>query len=146
MPDAHVTVVPVFNPIKSLAAVSDALAASLRAFPPFSVRTMDAEIVTGPSTASIVLPLEESRPLHKLHARLVRDLSATIVPVPGIAFRPRVSVVNEITVDGLDQSVRFVTGWRPNYAWTVRDLDVIGFRDDIGWQSLSRVNFGRPVG
>ena len=94
-----------------------------------------------------VLPLEESRALWTLHARLVEALASHGVhdsqpDLPG-AYAPHVTVVRDVPIDGLERSVRAVEGWRLNYFWTVRDVDLVGLSDGL-WRSRRVFRFSRP--
>jgi hypothetical protein len=147
--DAHVTVKGVFEGVTDLAPVRAAIPTCVAGVGPFPIRTTEPEVLAQGERASIILPLEPSRPLAQIHDRLVAALVAhgshpTPLDAPG-GFRPRVTVVNGIPVEGLEHSLRAVQGWRPNYAWTVRELDLIGLPPDrASWHTIERYEFGRP--
>jgi 2'-5' RNA ligase len=144
--DAHVTVKGGFSDLHDLEAAGRAIAQAVAGVNPFSVRTTDPQVLTRGDRASIILPLEESPALRTLHDRLVRALAPygrhdSEEDQPG-AYRPHVTVVQEVPIDGLERSVRAVEGWRLNYFWTVRDVDLVGLRDGL-WRSLQVFRFGR---
>jgi 2'-5' RNA ligase len=145
--DAHVTVKGGFLDLRDLDAALRAIGEAVAWANPFAIRTTDPQVLTRGDRASIVLPLEESRALRAMHDRLVEALAPHGVhdsqqDLPG-AYAPHVTVVQNVPIDGLERSVRAVEGWRLNYFWTVRDVDLVGLRDGL-WQSLRVFRFGRP--
>jgi 2'-5' RNA ligase len=145
--DAHVTVKGGFSDLRDLAAARAAIGAAVAGANPFAVRTTDPRVLTRGDRASIVLPLEESTSLRTLHGRLVEALAPYALhdseqDRPG-GYTPHVTVVQDVEIDGIEQSVRAVEGWRLNYFWTVRDVDLVGLSDGL-WRSLRVFRFGRP--
>ena len=144
--DAHVTVKGGFSDLRELDGPMRAIDQAVAGVNPFAVRTTEPQVLTRGDRASIVLPLEDSTALRALHGRLVEALAPYGVhdsqsDQPG-AYAPHVTVVQDVPIDGLEQSVRAVEGWRLNYFWTVRDVDLVGLRDRL-WQSLRVFRFGR---
>jgi 2'-5' RNA ligase len=143
MPDAHVTVRGGITPTADLAAVAEAIRATVHGVNPFTLRTTDARVIWNGDRASIVLPLEESPRLLELHARLTDALGRFgLTDQPGGYF-PRVTVVQNVDPAGVERSVREVEGWRLNYFWTVRDVDLIGRDNSPIWRSIQTIRFGR---
>jgi len=144
--DAHVTVKGGFADVRDLAAVEAAIAGAVAGANPFAIRTIDPQVLTHGDLASIILPVEESSALRAMHDRLVGTLAPygrhdSAQDQPG-GYRPHVTVVQDVALDGVERSVRAVEGWRLNYFWTVRDVDLVGLRDGL-WQSLRVFRFGR---
>jgi 2'-5' RNA ligase len=145
--DAHVAVKGGFSELRDRAAAEQAIGQAVARLNPFAIRTTDPLVLTRGDRASIVLPLEESTALRALHGRLVAALApygANDSP-PGLpgAYAPHLTVVADIEIDGVERSVRAVEGWRLNYFWTVRDIDLVGLGDGL-WRSLRVFRFGRP--
>jgi 2'-5' RNA ligase len=145
--DAHVTVKGDFSDVRDLTPALGAIREAVAGLNPFAIRTTDPQVLTRGDRASIQLPLEESRVLRLLHGRLVEALAPYGVhgspqDQPG-GYTPHVTVVQDIGLDGVERSVRAVEGWRLNYFWTVRDVDLVGLRDGL-WHSLRVFRFGRP--
>lgn len=148
--DAHVTVKGGFSDPPDPGAVKAKIAECVAGYPPFTVRTMDPQVLERGGKADVILPLEESRQLAALHERLVgalRPLAAAHTypgDQPG-SFRPHVTVVEQIGLDGVEQTVKAIVGWRVNYFWTIRDVDLVGREHGVLWRSLKRFDFGKPV-
>jgi 2'-5' RNA ligase len=145
--DAHVTVKGGFSELRDLTTALRAIGEAVAGANPFAVRTTDPQVLTRGDRASIVLPLEESTALRTLHGRLVEALAPhglhdSEQDRPG-GYTPHLTVVQDVEIDGIERSVRAVEGWRLNYFWTVRDVDLVGLRDGL-WQSLRVFRFGRP--
>ena len=144
--DAHVTVKGGFSELRELDAPMRAIGQAVAGVNPFAVRTTEPQVLTRGDRASIVLPLEESPALRALHGRLVEALAPFGVhdsqsDLPG-GYAPHVTVVQDVPIEGLERSIRAVEGWRLNYFWTVRDVDLVGLRDGL-WRSLQVFRFGR---
>jgi 2'-5' RNA ligase len=145
--DAHVTVKGGFSDLRDLTAALRAIGEAVAGVNPFAVRTTDPRVLTRGDRASIVLPLEQSSAVRTLHGRLVEALAPhglhdSEQDRPG-GYTPHVTVVQDVAIDGIERSVRAVEGWRLNYFWTVRDVDLVGLRDGL-WRSLRVFRFGRP--
>jgi 2'-5' RNA ligase len=144
--DAHVTIKGGFSDVRDLTTVVRAIGETVAGVNPFSIRTTEARVLTRGDRASIVLPLEPSGALATLHGRVVEALAPHAThgaeqDQPG-HYSPHVTVVQGVEIGGVEQSVRAVEGWRLNYFWTVRDVDLVGLRDGL-WQSLRVFRFGR---
>lgn len=148
--DAGVTLKGDFPPPGDLAAVRAAIEQATRGFPPFTVRTIEPRVFERSGQADVILPLEASRQLEELHGRLVDAL----LPVTGGAshasdqsggFRPHITVVHGIPLDGVEQTVKAIIGWRVNYFWTIRDVDLVGLENGRAWCRLDQFHFGKPV-
>jgi 2'-5' RNA ligase len=144
--DAHVTVKGGFSDVRDLDAALGAIGPAVAGMNPFAIRTTDPQVLMQGDRASIVLPLEESTALRALHGRLVEALAPygthdSRQDLPG-GYSPHVTVVQDVEIGGIERSVRAVEGWRLNYFWTVRDVDLVGLRDRL-WQSLRVFRFGR---
>jgi hypothetical protein len=122
VPDCHLALAPTLS-------ARPEIPADLAGFRPFSVRTTEPVVVEG----DVLLPVEHSEPLRRLRARLgVDDAAAPFVPV-----------VRAIAPERVEEALRALAGWRVNYSWVVRDLDVISLYEGKIWRSLGRLNFGR---
>jgi 2'-5' RNA ligase len=148
--DAHVTVKGGFTNPKSLASVEQAIEECVRGYPPFTVRTTEPVVDEHGGTASVLLPLEESRQLDELHERILGALRplADGHTYPGDQpgrYRPHVTVVQQIPTSGVEQTLKAIIGWRVNYFWTIRDVDLVGLDGGRLWRSAVRFDFGKPV-
>lgn len=147
--DAHVTVKGGFSNPRDLAAVEQAIEECVRGYPPFTVRTAEPVVVEQGGAASVLLPVEESRQLSELHERIlgaVRRLAEGHTysgDQPG-QYQPHVTVVQSIPIEGVEQSLRAIVGWRVGYFWTIRDVDLVGREDGKLWRTIRRFDFGRP--
>jgi hypothetical protein len=122
VPDCHLA-------LTSTLEAPPTLPGDLGGFPPFSVRTTAPVVVQG----DVLLPVEHSEPLRRLQARLgVDDPPEPVVPI-----------VRAIAPQRIEEALRWIAGWRVNYSWVVRDLDVIALHEGKIWRSLGRLNFGR---
>jgi 2'-5' RNA ligase len=144
--DAHVTLKGGFSDLRDRAAAELAIGQAVARVNPFAVRTTEPQVLMRADRASIVLPLEESTALRTLHGRLVAALAPygthdSPADLPG-AYAPHVTVVQDIEIAGIERSVRAVEGWRLNYFWTVRDVDLVGLADGL-WRTLRVFRFGR---
>src|SRR5262245_40051964 len=144
--DAHVAVKGGFSDVRDLTAVLRAIGESVVGVNPFAVRTTEPRVLSRGASASIVLPVEESASLRALHGRLVEALAPHAIHQseqdrPG-GYTPHLVVVQDVAIEGIERSVRAVEGWRLNYFWTVRDVDLVGLRDGL-WRSLRVFRFGR---
>jgi hypothetical protein len=97
------------------------------AYPAFSVRTTE-PVVAG---ADIVLPVEPSAALAEMQRRI------------GSAAAPVVPLLRALPPEQVEAAMKAIVGWRVNYSWVVRDLDVIGLHEGKVWRPLARLNFGR---
>jgi hypothetical protein len=119
MPDCHLALTPVLEARPSLPTEG--------AYPAFSVRTVE-PVVQG---EDIVLPVEPSAALAELQRRI------------GGGAEPVVPLLRELAPEQIEAAMKAIVGWRVNYSWVVRDLDVIGLHEGKVWRSLARLNFGR---
>lgn len=148
--DAHVTVKGGFTNPRDVLRVQETIEECVNGYPPFTIRTTAPVVHENGGRANVLLPLEESRQLAELHERLVGALrplaDGHIYPgdQPG-QFRPHVTVAQDIPLSGLEQTVKAVIGWRVNYSWTIRDVDLVGRADRTPWRTLRRFDFGKPV-
>lgn len=127
--DAHVALGP---DISEMPPASD-VASAVRGLIPFPVRTIEPRVVAEGARSSILLPLEPSTRLTDLQRRL-----------GSTGFEPHVVVVQGVDHDGIERSLREVQGWRLNFFWTVRDVDVVGLENETIWRSLGVFRFSRP--
>lgn len=121
VPDCHVALTGVLD-------AAPALPPTLGEHAAFSVRTTEPVVRDG----DVVLPLEQSDALADLQARL----GATVEPV--------VPLLRGLAADQVEAAMKAIVGWRVNYSWVVRDLDVIELHEGKIWRSVARLNFGRP--
>ena len=119
MPDCHLALTPMLEARPSLPTEG--------AYPAFSVRTTE-PVVAG---ADIVLPVEPSAALAELQRRI------------GSEPEPVVPLLRALPSDQVEAALKAIVGWRVNYSWVVRDLDVIALHEGKVWRSLGRLNFGR---
>jgi len=127
--DAHVALGPDISEMPSAPKVASAV----RGLIPFPVRTTEPRVVADGARASILLPLEPSARLTDLQHRL-----------GSTGFEPHVVVVQGVEHDGIEQSLREVQGWRLNFFWTVRDVDIVGLETGTIWRSLGVFRLSRP--
>jgi 2'-5' RNA ligase len=147
--DAHVTVKGGFSNPRDLGAVKATVAECVNGYPPFTVRTTEPQVLSTGGKADVILPLEESRQLSALHERMVEALrplgeSHTYPGDQPGQYRPHVTVVQQIPLEGVEKTVNAIIGWRVNYFWTIRDVDLVGRDAGVLWRSLARFDFGRP--
>lgn len=145
--DAYVTVKDPFVTDTDRAAVSARIGNAASGFTPFSIRTADVQVLAGTEAASVVLALEPSRQLELLHERLVAALAPLaegVHPDQSEHFRPHVSVVEDIPESDVERVLRAIAGWRVNYFWTIRDVQVIAHHSGQLGRSLGQVHLGRP--
>ncbi len=137
--DANVTVKSGFGVPSDLGTVKARIARAVHGYPPFTVRTMEPQVVERGGKADVILPLEDSPQLARLHD-LLSVLGAEFGP-----YQPHVAVVEQISLDGVERTVKAIVGWRVNYFWTIRDVDLVGLERGLLWRSLRRFDFGKPV-
>lgn len=137
----HVTVQPPFDASEPRD-LAIAVGRAVVSFPAFSLRTEAAEVISDGEYSTIILPIEECPPFEDLRGRLARAV-APVVATLGTA-RGRVTIATRIPRDRVDEALRAVTGWRANYSWIVRDIDLIEKREGAPWQFIERFSFGRP--
>lgn len=148
--DAGVTLKGDFLAPRDPASIREAIARAVEGYPPFTVRTREPVVLERRGQADVLLPLEPSRPLDELHDRLVaalrRFVGADTHPsdAPG-AYRPHVTVVHGIPLDGVEQTVKAIIGWRVNYFWTVRDVELVCLASDKVWRRIEPFHFGKPL-
>lgn len=127
--------------------IVDAVDSAAEGTPPFQVRTLDPQVISGRAGASIVMPLEESKLLARLCGRVhevIEQSSAIEDPEEApFQFGPFVGVVRDIPSAGVEQALRAMAGWRVNFSWVVRDIDIVGRERGKIWRSIGRVSFGR---
>jgi len=141
--DCHVPLCHRFGTLPDPAAALDALRPAVDDFPAFTVRTTEPAVIARGDRADVVLPLEDTPHLARLHERVVGALAPWTEPA-GEEYRPHVAVVEAIPAEGVESTLGVMAGWRLNYAWVVRDLDLVGLQGKVLWRSLGRLDFGRP--
>ena len=119
VPDCHLALTPLLDRPPQLSA-------DLAEHPAFSVRTTEPVVAGG----DIVLPVEPSAALWHLMGRL--GGGEAVVPI-----------LRQLAPDQIERAISTIIGWRVNYSWVVRDVDVIGLHEGKIWRSLARLNFGR---
>ncbi|MBM4418095.1 MAG: 2'-5' RNA ligase family protein [Chloroflexi bacterium] len=125
----------------------DALRRAVQGFPPFGIRTSDAEVIAQESGHAIILPLEESPNLLELRRRVGQELARRVgIPIGdgGQRSRPHATIIGGIRQGDLERSLTVVRGWRLNYSWIVREIDLIVRADGGLWRSVAHFPFGRP--
>lgn len=148
--DACVTLIRPFVDPPPVDELAERVQAIVEPFPPLTVRTVAPDVITGAGVATVVLPLEESAQLRRLRAEIGRAVWPVTTPLDGHGehedFQPHVTVVAGIDVDGVEKTIRAINGWRVNYFWTLRDVDLVGREGGQLWRTLARVKFGRLRG
>jgi 2'-5' RNA ligase len=137
--DAHVTVKGGLVVPADLGALKAKIARAVHGYPPFTVRTMDPQVLERGGKADVILPLEDSPQLVRLHDLL------SVLGGESRPYQPHVTVVEQISLDGVERTVRAIVGWRVNYFWTIRDVDLVGLERGQLWRSIKRFDFGKPV-
>jgi hypothetical protein len=120
-----------------------ALARAVDGCPAFTVRTAEPEVIRRAEDADVLLLLEESAPLARLHERVAAALGPSGAPTGG-ERRPGVTVVEAVPIDAVEPTLAVMAGWRLNYAWVVRDVDLVALERGRLWRSFGRLDFGRP--
>jgi hypothetical protein len=141
--DCHVPLCHRFARLPDPVAALDALRHAVDGFPAFTVRTTEPAVISRGDRADVVLPLEDTPHLARLHERVVVALTPWTEPA-GEEYRPQIAVVEAIPAEGVESTLGVIAGWRLNYAWVVRDLDLVGLQGSVLWRSLGRLDFGRP--
>ena len=141
--DCHVPLSPRLQALPDPAAALGALARAVHGFPAFTVRTTETEVVPRGEGVDVVLALEESAQLELLRERVVAALGP-LTAAEREQRRPDVPVVEAISRGALEATLAIIAGWRLNYAWVVRDLDLVALQRGRLWRSPGRLDFGRP--
>ena len=108
-----------------------------------SIRTIEPEVIADGDETTIIMPLEESKALDVLQLRLQNALGDYPDINPSIQFRPHVTIVEGIPADGVEKPLNAIAGWRLNYFWTIRDIDLIGRDASLTWRQVHQYPFGR---
>jgi hypothetical protein len=137
--DCHVPILRRLNARLDPVATLGALGRAVEGCPAFTVRTVEPEVIRRAEDADVLLSLEESAPLARLRERVAGALGPA-----GGEQRPVVPVVEAIPLDALERTLAAIAGWRLNYAWVVRDVDLVALERGRLWRSLGRLDFGRP--
>ena len=141
--DAHVTIKRQFFRDGPHDTMTSDIEASLKGLPPMTIRTIEPEVIADGDLATIILPLEESKALDVLYLRVQMALDRYPDINPSSRFRPHITIVAGVPADGVEQALHAITGWRINYFWTIRDVDLIGRDTTMSWRQIQHFSFGR---
>lgn len=110
-----------------------------------TIRTVEPEVIADGDQTTIVMPLEESKALDVLQLRLQYALGGYPDINPNSQFRPHITIVAGIAADGVEKALNAIAGWRINYFWTIRDIDLIGRDATLTWRQVRQYPFGRKA-
>ena len=143
MLDAHVTIKRPFVSDVPVESFASSIMRSLIGLPPVTIRTIEAEVIADGDLSTVIMPLEESKALDVLYLRLRTALNQFPDINAEDHFRPHLTVVAGVPANGVEQALHAIAGWRINYFWTIRDIDLIGRDAGMTWRQIQQFSFGR---